>query len=34
VQVFITTNMMARGIDVPSCEFVVNYDVPTYKENG
>lgn len=34
VNVFITTNMMARGIDVPSCEFVVNYDVPTYKEKG
>lgn len=30
VNVFITTNMLARGVDVPQCEFVVNYDVPTY----
>ena len=29
VKVFITTNIMARGIDVPACEFVVNFDVPT-----
>lgn len=28
VNVFITTNMMARGIDVPAVEFVINYDVP------
>ena len=28
MHVFITTNMMARGIDVPACEFVINYDVP------
>jgi len=27
--VFITTNMLARGVDVPECEFVINYDVPT-----
>ena len=33
VHVFITTNMMARGIDVPACEFVINYDVPTM-QNG
>jgi len=28
VKVFITTNMLARGIDVPEVEFVINYDVP------
>ena len=32
VKVFITTNIMARGIDVPACEFVVNFDVPTDPE--
>jgi len=32
--VLIIANWMARGIDVPSCEFVVNYDVPKIKENG
>ena len=26
--VLITTNMMARGIDVSTCDFVINYDVP------
>ena len=34
VNVFITTNMMARGIDVPGCEIVINYDVPTMRENN
>ena len=29
VHVLITTNMMARGIDVSTCDFVINYDVPT-----
>jgi superfamily II DNA/RNA helicase len=29
VRTFITTNMLARGIDVPEIEFVINYDVPT-----
>jgi superfamily II DNA/RNA helicase len=28
VNVFITTNMLARGIDVPEVEIVINYDVP------
>ena len=29
VNVLITTNILARGIDAPACEFVINYDVPT-----
>ena len=28
VNVFITTNLLARGIDVPEVEIVINYDVP------
>ena len=28
VNIFITTNMLARGIDVPEVEIVINYDVP------
>ena len=35
VSVFITTNMLARGIDVPEVEIVINYDVPVlYNANG
>lgn len=26
--VLITTNMIARGVDVPEAQFVINYDVP------
>ena len=29
VRTIITTNMLARGIDVPEIEFVINFDVPT-----
>jgi len=29
VNVLITTNMIARGIDVPQTELVINFDVPT-----
>ena len=29
INVLITTNLIARGIDVPECQLVVNYDVPT-----
>ncbi len=29
VNVIITTNMLARGIDVPEIEIVINFDVPT-----
>ena len=32
--VLITTNLIARGIDVPEVELVINYDVPQKKENG
>ena len=29
VSVIITTNMLARGIDVPEIQIVINFDVPT-----
>lgn len=29
VNVLITTNMIARGIDVPQTELVINFDVPS-----
>ena len=29
VSVIITTNMLARGIDVPEVQIVLNFDVPT-----
>ena len=29
VSVIITTNMLARGIDVPEVQIVINFDVPT-----
>ena len=28
MSVLITSNVLARGIDVPECELVINYDVP------
>jgi superfamily II DNA/RNA helicase len=31
IDILITTNMIARGIDVPECELVINFDVPTIK---
>lgn len=35
VRTFITTNLLARGIDVPEIDIVINYDVPvTKKKNG
>ena len=30
----ITTNMLARGIDVPEVELVINFDVPTLVGKG
>ena len=30
----ITTNMLARGIDVPEVELVINFDVPTLIERN
>lgn len=34
VNVIITTNMLARGIDVPEIEIVINFDVPTFVVKG
>mmetsp|Transcript_24462 Transcript_24462/g.37931 ORF Transcript_24462/g.37931 Transcript_24462/m.37931 type:complete len:304 (-) Transcript_24462:216-1127(-) len=34
INVLITTNIIARGIDVPQVELVINYDVPTQKVNN
>ena len=31
VSVVITTNMLARGIDVPEIQIVINFDVPTQR---
>jgi ATP-dependent RNA helicase DDX19/DBP5 len=28
IKVIITTNMLARGIDVPEIELVINFDIP------
>ena len=32
-QVLITTDVAARGIDIPNVEYVVNYDIPDVAEN-
>jgi len=29
VHVVITTNLLARGVDIPEIEIVINFDVPT-----
>jgi ATP-dependent RNA helicase DeaD len=34
INVLITTNLVARGIDVPEVELVINYDVPQKRVNG
>ena len=34
INVLITTNLIARGIDVPEVELVINYDVPQKKMGG
>lgn len=34
INVLITTNLIARGIDVPEVELVINYDVPLKKIDG
>ena len=34
IHVLITTNMIARGIDVPETQLVINYDVPAIKFEG
>jgi len=30
----ISSNLIARGLDFPDCEVVVNFDVPTLKVKG
>ena len=32
--ILISTNVLARGIDVPEVDLVVNYDVPIIKDCG
>jgi ERCC4-related helicase len=32
-RVLITTDLLARGIDVQQVSLVINYDIPTSKEN-
>lgn len=34
VNVLLTTNLLARGIDVPEIELVINFDVPKVKVEG
>ena len=34
INVLITTNMIARGIDIPDAQLVINYDVPASKSQG
>ncbi len=34
VRTFITTDLLARGIDVPEVEFVINYDVPVLRNRN
>ena len=30
----ISTNVLARGIDVPEVDIVINYDLPTQSDDG
>ena len=34
IQIVITTNVLARGIDIPEIKLVINFDVPTSRENS
>ena len=34
INVLITTNLIARGVDVPETELVINFDVPNRKVKG
>ena len=34
ISVIITTNMLARGIDVPEIEIVINFDVPQTRDSA
>ena len=31
IGIIITTDLLARGIDVPAIDFTVNFDIPIYK---
>jgi ATP-dependent RNA helicase DDX19/DBP5 len=33
-QALISTNVLARGIDVPAVDIVINYDIPVVSEFG
>jgi ATP-dependent RNA helicase DDX19/DBP5 len=33
-QALISTNVLARGIDVPEVDIVINYDLPTRSDDG
>ena len=32
IRIVITTNILARGIDIPEIKLVINYDVPTQRD--
>lgn len=34
IQALISTNVLARGIDVPEVDIVINYDVPVISNSG
>ena len=34
INVLITTNLIGRGIDVPDCQLVINYDVPIKRNHA
>lgn len=34
INVVLTTNLLARGIDIPEIELVINFDVPKVKVDG
>jgi superfamily II DNA/RNA helicase len=34
INIVITTNILARGLDVPEVQFVINFDVPTMRVGG
>ena len=34
INVLITTNIIARGVDIPETELVINFDVPSVRENN
>ena len=34
INVVLTTNLLARGIDIPEFDLVINFDVPKVMVNG